>query len=165
MRISESMLRKIIREEVESMNEMDPTAAAAVGAGVSGALGLSPIAQHAIATAIAGMGGFVAAYKTYPGLEAVVKKIPGLLQKVKEMMGSSAKLESSKKSGRVIKEGLDVHMILALAASLGPLVTGGLAAAAAKDVMDLTVGKIEQEAQKSAADLEQEMLGSDHAKY
>ena len=26
MRISESMLRKIIREEVENMNEMDPTA-------------------------------------------------------------------------------------------------------------------------------------------
>jgi len=162
MRISESMLRKIIREEVESMNEIDPAAAAAVGAGVSGALGLSPVAQHALATAIAGMGGFVAAYKAYPGLESVVKSIPGMLEKVKKLMGagSSTKSESAKKKGSLVKEGVDVHMLLALAASLGPLVTGGIAAAAAKDVVDMTVGKIEKEAQKSAADLEQEMLGS-----
>jgi hypothetical protein len=156
------MLRKIIREEVENMNEMDPTAAAAVGASVSGALGLSPVAQHAIAAAIAGMGGFAAAYKAYPGLESVVKSIPGMIEKVKKSMGmgSSTKSESSKKTGTLVKEGMDVHTLLALAAGLGPLVTGGIAAAAAKDVVDMMVGKIEKEAQKSAADLEQEMLGS-----
>jgi hypothetical protein len=129
MKISESTLRKIVREEIESINEMDPSAAAAVSAGVSGALGLSPAAQQVLVAAIAGAGGFAAAYKMHPGLEGIVSKIPGLLEKIKKVMGVSSKNESVGKKTKLIKESaMSPETIDMLLQAVAALSTAGVGA-------------------------------------
>lgn len=120
------MLRKIIREEVKNMNEVDPTAAAQFSAGLSSSLGAGLSGGDVLNLLLSAVGAGTVAHMLTPEIKAGVEL-------AKKMLGSKAKpaTKDNKLSEMktLIREGaLDPKVVEAILQAVAAMATAGVGA-------------------------------------
>jgi hypothetical protein len=149
MRISESVLRKIIREEIESISEADVI-------GLNSALGMSPAeiqgALATIGTLIGVVGGHIAA--TSKSGKKVDELVVNAGEKAKKAVESLLSILSGGKDGPMNEVDMDINQlsdnlgslkqVLDFVGLIGPVGVGIATAGAAKDLTTDAVDKAKQ---------------------